>query len=332
MRSAAYVHVIGRVNEMGYRALICLVLFLLVQACEKQPPPPIKIAINPWPGYEFLYLAKEKGFFQQVGLNIQLVQLVSLADAQRAYTKGQVDGLTSTIIEAVQAQPMGGKPLKIVLVSDYSNGGDIIIASSPVTDVTHLKGKIVGAEITSLGIYVLERALKKVGLSLSDVSLVNIEQSQGEQALLDGRIDAFVTYPPVSVAILRHKQYQKIFGSDEIPKEVIDTVSLSQEIIDRHPGLVDKLRKAWQMSLEYAQTHKKEAHQLMAQREGISIEEFDAILEDLIILSSEEQQELFDSADVLQRAVISVCETMVYVRSIEADCDNYPDIIYRSSK
>ena len=317
---------------MGYKALVCLILCLLIQACEKQAAPPIKIAINPWPGYEFLYLAQKKGFFKQVGLNIQLLQLVSLADAQRAYTKGQVDGLTSTIIEAVQAQPMGGKPLKIVLVSDYSNGGDVIIASSPITDVTHLKGKVVGAEITSLGIYVLERALKKAGLSLSDVSLVNIEQSQGEQALLDGRIDAFVTYPPVSVAILRHSRYQKVFGSDEIPKEVIDTVSLSQAVIDENPGVVDKLRKAWQMALEYAETHKDEAHQLMAEREGISREEFEAILNDLIILSTKEQKELFDSADVLQRAVVSVCETMVYVKSIETDCGNYPDIIYRGNK
>jgi len=64
----------------------------------------------------------------------------------------------------------------------------------------------------------------------------------------------------------------------------------------------------------------------------ISIDEFESILKDLIILSTEEQQALFDSTDILQRAVINVCETMVYVKSIETDCDHYPDIIYRSNK
>jgi len=307
-------------------------LFLLLQGCEKQTSPPIKLAINPWPGYEFLYLADKKGFFKDVGLNIQLLQLVSLADAQRAYTKGQVDGLASTLIEAVQAQPLGGKPLKIVLVPDYSNGGDVIISAPGITDVKQLKGKRVGAEIASLGIYVLERALSKAGLELADVSLVNIEQAQGEKAMLDARIDAFVSYPPVSVTLLRNEGYHKIFGSDEIPREIIDTVSFSVDIIDQNPDLVEKFRQAWQMTLEYANANKDESYQLMAQREGISKAEFIATLDDLIILDIEAQSKLFREGGDLQRAVIDVCKTMVHVKSIEVDCENYPDIVYRKNK
>ncbi len=317
---------------MGYRALIILTLFLLLQGCEKQSSPPIKLAINPWPGYEFLYLADKKGFFKDVGLNIQLLQLVSLADTQRAYTKGQVDGLASTLIEAVQAQPLGGKPLKIVLIPDYSNGGDVIISAPGITEVKQLKGKRVGAEIASLGIYVLERALSKAGLTLADVSLVNIEQAQGEKAMQDAHIDAFVSYPPVSVTLLRNEGYQKIFGSDEIPREIIDTVSFSEEIIDKNPDLVEKFRQAWQMALEYANSNKDESYQLMAQREGISKVEFIATLDDLIILDIEEQGRLFEEGDDLQRAVIDVCKTMVHVKSIEVDCNSYPDIIYRKNK
>ena len=317
---------------MGYKASIFLILFLLLQGCEKESSTPIKMAINPWPGYEFLYLADKKGFFKDVGLNIQLLQLVSLADTQRAYTKGQVDGLASTLIEAVQAQPLGGKALKIVLVPDYSNGGDVIISGPGITDVKQLKGKRVGAEIASLGIYVLERALSKAGLTLADVSLVNIEQAQGEKAMQDARIDAFVSYPPVSVTLLRNEGYQKIFGSDEIPREIIDTVSFSVDVIEKNPGLVGKFRQAWQMALEYADAHKDESYQIMAQREGISKAEFAATLEDLIILDMEEQSRLFGTADVLQSAVIDVCKTMVHVKSIEVDCDNYPDIIYRKNK
>mgnify|MGYP000316878591 CR=1 FL=1 len=317
---------------MGYRAVKCLILIFLITACEKQPPSPIKLAINPWPGYEFLYLADKKGFFKDVGLDIDLIQLVSLADTQRAYTKGIVDGFASTIIEAVQAQPLGGKPLKIVLVPDYSNGGDVIISGPEITDVAQLKGKNVGAEISSLGIYVLARALSKSGLVLEDVSLINIEQAQGERAMLEGRIDAYVSYPPVSVTLLRNTEYKKIFGSDEIPKEIIDTISFSVDIIDRNPGLVEKFQRAWQMALDYADKHKDEAYQLMAQREGISKEEFRETLDDLIILDNEEQSRLFESMDFLQRAVINVCETMVHIKSIEVDCKKYPDIIYRKNK
>ena len=317
---------------MKVRYWLLLAMLSCLGACEKQEAPTINIAVNPWPGYEFLYLAEKKGFYQKVGLNVKLLQLVSLADAQRAYLNNQVDGLASTLIEAVQIQPLGGKPLKIVMVPDYSNGGDIIIANRSVTDLTQIKGKVVGAEVSSLGIFVLERALNKMALSLSDITLVNIEQVQGEQALLDGRIDAFVTYPPFSVAILKHERFHKVFGSEQIPREIIDTVSLSQETIKRVPGVVEKLRKAWQMSVDYAKANKDEAYQFMAEREGISKEEFEDVLSDLIVLSESEQKELFESSDVLQKSVASVCETLVYVKSIETDCATYPDIIYRSNR
>jgi len=319
-------------NVLQIRLFVIISSLLMLSACEKTVEPTVKIAMNPWPGYEFLYLAEQKGFYQQVGLNVKLLQLVSLADAQRAYTNNQVDGMASTLIEAVQAQPLGGKPLKIVLVPDYSNGGDVIVANSSTADLTQLKGKVVGAEISSLGIFVLERALNKVGLGLSDVTLLNVEQVQGEQAMLDGRIDAFVSYPPVSLSILKHQQFHKVFGSDQIPKEIIDTVSLSQDIIRRVPGVVEKLRKAWQLSIEFVQANKEEAYQLMAMREGISTVEFEETLADLIVLSESEQRALFESPDFLRQSVQSVCETLVYVKTLEVDCSAYPDIVYQPEK
>ena len=35
----------------------------------------IRIGIHQWPGYEYLFIAKKQGFFKQVGLDIELVEL-----------------------------------------------------------------------------------------------------------------------------------------------------------------------------------------------------------------------------------------------------------------
>lgn len=312
-------------------ALLCVLFFSLV-SCAEAPNPEIKIGVNPWPGYEFLYLAEKKGFYKQVGLNVKLLQLVSLADAQRAYVNGKTDGLASTIIEAVQAEALGGKPLSVVMVPDYSNGGDVILASKNYDNVADLEGKVIGAEVSSLGIFVLERALRKAGLSLANVTLVNTEQAQGEAMLLDGRIDAFVTYPPVSIDILKHDQFHKVFGSDEIPKEIIDTVSLSKEVIAANPGVVEKLREAWQLALDYVNKHPEEAYAIMATREGITPEEFAGVLSDLVILNTQEQNALFTEGDALRKSAVSVCHTLVHVKAINVDCSGYGDIIYRGAK
>ena len=308
--------------------LLLTVSFCLYGCGGKKSQDLVTIAINPWPGYEFLYLAEELGYFKKLGAPIKLVQVSSLSDAQRAYVNGRVNGFTSTLIEAVQAEPLGGSRLKVVMIPDYSNGGDVIMARSNIESVSDLKGKRVGCEVTSLGIYVLQRALSKAGLTLADVEIHNVEQLAGERELLADNIDAFVTYPPVSINIAKHGQFNKIFSTAEIPKEIIDTVSLSEETLKKHPDIVEKLFEAWQLALDYTEENSAKAYVIMANRERISTTEFAETLNDVTILSANEQKKLFRNNASLKAAVANVCNTLNHVKAIQADCANYPDIIY----
>jgi len=70
----------------------------------------------------------------------------------------------------------------------------------------------------------------------------------------------------------------------------------------------------------------------MAMREGISTVEFEETLADLIVPSESEQRALFESPDFLRQSVQSVCETLVYVKTLEVDCSAYPDIVYQPEK
>ena len=312
---------------MAHKILLIIFLVNLFSSCSLKKTPALTIAINPWPGYEFLYLAEKKGFFQETGLNVKLLQLGSLSDARRAYVNGSADGFASTIIEAVQANVESDRPLKIVMVPDYSNGGDVILAQESIKSTEELKGKTVGCEVDSLGIYLLHRALSYAGLSLSDINVVNVAQMRGEQAMTEKEIDAYVSYPPVSVAILKNEGFHTIFTSAQIPNEIIDTVSISEEALERDPELVGKLYKAWQMALDYYKENKASALAIMSAREKIAPEEFEAILADLKILDAQAQGTIFKSPEVLNKATTDVCETLVHVKAIQTDCNNFPNII-----
>jgi len=304
-------------------------IVLCLSACGKKETPPVEIAINPWPGYEFLFLAEQKGFFKEVGLNAKLVQLGSLSDAQRSYVNGYTDGLASTVIEAVQAQILGNKPLEIVMVPDYSNGGDVVITRKEFSNISELKGKNIGCEVSSLGIFLLQRALAKAGLNLKDVNIVNVEQMNGEKLMQNKTIDAFISYPPVSINILKQKEFHTVFNSAEIPEEIIDTISISKKALAQNPGFVPKLHKVWQMALDYYQHHPEDALNIMATREGISSEDFEGVLSDLKIVNFEGQKEIFQSPDKLQQSVIEVCKTLVDSDAINANCKQFPNIIYK---
>jgi len=317
--------------KINVRLILWLCSILILTSCSNQNDnEPVEIGINPWPGYEFLYLAEQKGFFEKVGLNAKLVQLGSLSDAQRAYVNGFTDGLASTVIEAVQAEVLGGKPLKIVMVSDYSNGGDMIVARKEFKDMQSLKGKTIGCEVSSLGIFILQRALAKSDMDLSDVKVVNVEQASAEKSMQVNEIDAVVTYAPVAFNLLELDKYHKVFTSLEIPKEIIDTISISQEALDKNPGFVSDLHDVWQMALNYYESNPQESLDIMSAREGISSEDFKAALADLKLVDKKGQSPLFEDTAFLEKNVKQVCEVLVHIDSISTDCALFPDIVYAS--
>lgn len=298
-------------------------LFLFVVLCtgctQQNTQQTVKIAINPWPGYEFLFLAQEKGFFKQLDLDIKLLEMPSLADVLRVYNHGHADGMASTMIETVLAVDNTQSPISLVLIPDYSFGGDIIIATDDIKNLKGLKGKRIGAEIGSLGMYILAQALAKHGLSLKDVDIINVEQLDAESTLKAREIDALVTYPPFSTNLLKMGGLHEIFTTKELPGDVIDTVSIRSEILAGLPeNWSQRFYQAWDMALKYSQENPKEAYAIMAQREGITPDEFAEALTGLKLLNSSESQKSIKGS--AEKNIKKVCETLTHSQSVSSSC------------
>lgn len=298
---------------------ITLTILALTSCARPVQSPTIRIAINPWPGYEFLYLAAQKGYFEAEGLDIELLELASLADVKRVFEQGRADGMASTAIEVVQVASTLDTQIHVVLIPDYSDGGDVIVAKDPISTPADLKGKKVGVEIGLLGSYILSRALNTNGISADDVIEINVEQLSAEQALLSGQIDAMVTYPPFSTAILKRTSIRQIFSTAEIPGEVIDTVSIRGGAITDLPAWRARFHNAWQRALDFAAESPDEAYRIMAEREGITAQDFADALTGMTILDKRAQSTILGSkklTDNLQR----VCETLIRTNEGSPDC------------
>ena len=308
------------------RSAFIFLTFILLSSCSEPKTKPFKLAINPWPGYEFLYLAEQLGLYKQVNLDIEIIQVSTLADGQRAYLNGQVDGFASTLVEAVQIEALGAPPVEIILLPDYSNGGDVILADKAFSSIADLKGATIGCEVNSVGLYFLARALEKSNLSITDIKIKNIEQHQGFDALQSKEIDAFISYPPYSLKIQNNPQYRQIFSSADIPSEILDVLSISKEVLLAHPALKAKLQKVWTLAINYHQQYPDKANKIMAQREGISVAEFESALNDLKVLDLAEQRAIVKTNRVSELA-LSVCKTLTKIHSISSDCTHTEHII-----
>ncbi|MCX5690211.1 MAG: ABC transporter substrate-binding protein, partial [Planctomycetota bacterium] len=117
-------------------------------------PEPLRIGLNPWPGYEFASLAAAKGYFEVEGVDARLLELSSLGDCRRAFERGQVDGFFGTLIEVLESDARLKRNSQVVCVVDYSDGADSIIARKPISSVAELRGKRVAIESGSVNVLV----------------------------------------------------------------------------------------------------------------------------------------------------------------------------------
>lgn len=313
------------------RAFLVFTLIFMLTACEEPPEPSHRLAISPWPGYEYLYLAEQLGYFDEVGLDLRIVQMSTMADVKRAYINQKVDLMASTLVEAVKANELSGRPLNVVLVTDYSSGGNMIVTNKQVMSVPELRGKRIGCEVSAQGLYMLKRALQEHGMSIDDVEVVNVEQLDGQRELTLGSIDAFVTYPPYALNVVQDESFHVIFSSKSLPKEMIDTVSIDAQLITKAPDLVPKLHQAWQKALTYSEQHPEQAVSIMAHRQGISTADYVSTMEDLKLLDYRQQRLIFAQPDALQDKAINVCEVLVMIGALVTDCSQLNNLVYRGS-
>lgn len=272
--------------------------------CAKQSGEPIRIGINAWPGYEFLYLAQEKGFYKEEGVAVRLVEFNSLSDARRAYERGQIDGLGTTVVEVLQAREYSRRSPQIVQVLDYSDGADMLLTQPGITNGAGLRGKRVGVELASLGVYVLTRALEKHGLKLADIEPVSIDQMTMENQFHSGKLDAVVTYPPTTLKLLRADKAHRFFTTAEIPGEVVDVLAFEAALCRERADDISKVLRAFRKALNYEKKNPDDAHAIMARREGITPAEFrEALTDGVKLLRPEDQMDYLKSGGKLTKVI-----------------------------
>lgn len=253
----------------------------------------IRIGINAWPGYELVHLAAVKGFFAEEGLEVNLVEFDSLADAGRAYRVGQIDGLATTMVEVIMVRDDSQRDLRVTRVFDVSEGADVIVAPRTIGSMNDLRGLPIGVELQSLGTFMLGRALELNGMQFSDVRPVSSDQTSMEEILLAGDLSAVVTYPPVAIRLLENEKFHTIFSSAEIPGEVVDVLAVDAPLLRGDPSVAAALNRALDKAWDYFLANKEESIAIMAARERITPEEFEETLRGGIQLLSPAESAAF---------------------------------------
>ncbi|MEI7980615.1 MAG: ABC transporter substrate-binding protein [Bacteroidota bacterium] len=256
-------------NKFGF---FLLTLILLFTSCRKEKPL-IRIGSNLWPGYDFLYLAKEKGFFAEAGVNVQLFDFVSLSDSRRAFERGQVDIIAGTIVEMLIIGNNSSIFPQTFYVADFSNGADVILGRKPISSILDLKGKRVGVEPSSLDLLTINLALKQNQMSIKDITLVPMAQNGMEENYDRSMVDALCTFPPTSVRIMNKGNANILFNSSQIPGYIVDVLISNKKFIDSRTADLAKVIECFDRAVQYTKDHPEEALPVIAEHEQITVKE-----------------------------------------------------------
>lgn len=195
--------------------------------CQPGDKPPIRLAAHPWPGYELLFLARERNL-----LDSSLVRLVETPTASaniRALGSRIIEAACMTLDEVLTTRDRG-IPLTIVALLDISLGADVLLADSSISSLRDLKGKRVGVEHTALGAVMLESALARAGLTVEDIQMKYVTMDEHEDAVDSRAVSAVVTFEPVKTRLL-NKGMKVIYSSASIPGQIVDVIAVRSDLI-----------------------------------------------------------------------------------------------------
>ena len=232
--------------------------------------PTLRIALPTWVGYGPLYVAQEKGFFKENGVNVELSIVEGLAERKQALISGNLEGLATAVDVFVNLQG-AGIPMKMVWLLDRSNGADGIVAKSDITSPADLKGKNVATEIGTTEHLFLLKVLEQYGLTADDITLVPMNIGDAGTAFVAGKVDAAVTYDPyLSQGI---EAGGTSFTTADYDIDLMDAVGFTDDVIENEPDAVQGFTDGLAEAVAYAADNKDECIPIMA--EGLKLEDKD---------------------------------------------------------
>lgn len=274
-----------KANRIAIAALAVIVLAGLGAALLWGPPgtpantpQPLRIGVvNASEASTALFVADEHGFFAGNGLNVTIRPYTDGDQAIAAAEAGEVEVAMATEYPLVVAA-LGDRAVSVIGCIDRAETTSVIGRSDRgVATVADLRGKRVGVTRRTIPEFYLGRLLELNGMSLSDVTVVDVPRPQLQDAIINGSVDAVVIGKREVAPIMAR------FGGNAVafsansgqPSSVL--LVCDSEWLAAHPHDAERLLRALAVADEYILAHPADARAIAGRRANLSEETVAAV-------------------------------------------------------
>jgi len=233
------------------KKLATLTLSALIACAASAQETKVGIGFSGWTGFAPLTLAKEAGIFKKNGLDVSLKKIPQ-KDRHLAIASGDVQ-CAATTVETWVVWNANGVATTQIFQLDKSYGADGMVVKGDIQKISDLKGKTVAASAPGTAPYfTLAWMLKKNGLSVKDVKVVNLEPQAAANAMIAGTagIDAAMTYEPYLGAVRAKPEAGKIIATTLDYPMIMDAFGCTPKFLADNPKAAKALADSYFEALE----------------------------------------------------------------------------------
>jgi NitT/TauT family transport system substrate-binding protein len=258
------------------QTLFALILAAAAAAAAQAQETPVTVAISGWTGFAPLTLAKEAGLFKKQGLDVT-IKKIPQKDRHLAIASGDVQ-CAATTVETWIAWNAAGVATTQIFQLDKSYGADGMVVKPGIASIKDLKGKTMAADAPGTATYfTLAWMLKKNGLSMKDVKVVNLSPQAAANAMIAGNtdIDGGMTYEPFLSAVRAKPEAGKILATTLDYPMIMDTFGCTPKFLADNPKAAQGLTNAYFEALEMIAKEPKKSFEIMGADVKQSAEAFE---------------------------------------------------------
>ncbi len=207
--------------------------------------------------HAFVFWAKEKGYFEREGLDVQIDQGEGSAATITRIASGAYDAGLGDVNAIVQLAAKGGASAPIMTYMLYNSAPFALIVrkDSPIKSLKDLEGKKLGTPAGAAAGALLPALAAKNGFDPKKITIVNMSPNLQEQMLLQGQVDVSAVFSVTSyinmtsMGIDPEKDLRWFMYSDFGVPLYSNGLMVSRKLAAENPKAVEGLTRAISRSL-----------------------------------------------------------------------------------
>jgi NitT/TauT family transport system substrate-binding protein len=274
--------------------IIGLLLFLVLSIPHLIEPIKYQLVMMPssWPGNLGFVLIHHLGLDKTYELDVELSRLATYDDMIRAFRNHVTNALNSTLDVAVNLAATE-KDIRVIYAYNESIGADGMVANNDIKSIQDLRGRRIGAETGATSHYLLLAILKKAGLTPNDVTFVDVQTDEVQQALTTKKVDAVVTWEPNLSKAGTLPGMHILTTSKDYPHLILNVLIVREPALHGHLKTYAHLIKAWNTMRQLCQTNSARCWKLLSKDQNRPVSELIAESKGIRFLNLRDNRLLF---------------------------------------